>query len=142
MTVVVAAVTLIVMALAAFYVTKISTEGKIALIDKPRTWLVERWGVYVDDADKTMPICRFTDPREDDKRRTNLFMRSLAYLVVCPWCSGFWWSLALALLVPVPLVPAWLAALAIAGTVGILSESVALADKATDLAVAMTNKQK
>lgn len=139
MTVVV--VTLIMMALAAFYATKISTEGKLALIAEPRARLVERWGVYVDDADKTMPICVFTDPRVDDKRRTNLFMRSLAYLVECPWCSGFWWAWGIALLATPVGVPVWLAALATAGAVGILSELVSLiADGSTRLQ--LLNKQK
>lgn len=120
-------VTLIVMALAAFYATKTSTEGKLPFIAAPREWFVERWGVYVDDADKTMPICRTTDPREDDKRRTNLVMRSLAYLVECPWCSGFWWGWVIALLVPVAGIPVWLVAFALAACVGVLSEIVSLA---------------
>lgn len=129
------------MAVAALYATKISTEGKLALISVPREWFVERWGVYVDDADKTMPICRTTRPREDDKRRTNLFMRSLAYLVECPWCSGFWWGWVFALAVPVASLPLWLVALALAGTVGILSEAVSLvAEGSTRLQI--LNKQK
>lgn len=126
MTVVVLVVTLIMMAVAAFYATKISTEGKFPLIAIPREWFVNRWGVYVDDADKTMPICVYADPRPDDKRRTNLFMRSLAYLVECPWCSGFWWGWVVALLATPAGIPVWLAALALAGMVGILSEAVTL----------------
>lgn len=124
---VVVVVTLITMALAAFYATKTSTEGKLPLIAAPREWFVERWGVYADDADKTMPICRTTDPREDDKRRTNLVMRTLAYGLECPWCSGFWWSCVVALITPLPpLLPVWLVAFALAAVVGILSETVSL----------------
>lgn len=117
------------MALAAFYATKISTEGKLALVSVPRDAFVSRWGVFADEPDKTMPICVWdavlnrNDP--DDKRRTNLLMRSLAYLVECPWCSGFWWAWVAALAVPVPGVPLALVALGLAGAVGVLSECTA-----------------
>lgn len=141
MTVVVLVATLIVMALAALYATKISTEGKLPLVAVPREAFVNRWGVYVDDADKTIPICVYTDPREDDKRRTNLFMRSLAYLVECPWCSGFWWGWVFALAVPVTVLPVWLVAVFLAGAVGVLSEAVSLvAEGSTRLQI--LNKQK
>lgn len=123
------------MAFAAFFATKISTEGKLPLVAVPREWFVSRWGVYADEPDKTMPICAWNRP--DDKRRTNLVMRSLAYLAECPWCSGFWWSLLIAALVPVG-IPVLLVTAGLAGAVGIFSEVTALVDKSTNLAVSRT----
>lgn len=125
-------VTLIVMALAAVYVTRFFTQGKFPLVEMPREAFVRRWGVYVDEPDKTMPICRTTDPRDDDKRRTNLAMRSLAYLAECDWCQGFWWSCAITATVvaagaSVPLP--FLTPFALAAVVGISAELLPSADK-------------
>lgn len=74
--------------LATYRVTRLITRDKLPLIALPRDKFVERWGVYEDEPDKTIPIG--VRDRIQDGRRTNLFMRSLAYLWECDWCMSIW----------------------------------------------------
>jgi len=67
--------------LATYRATRLVTRDKLPLIDIPREAFVQRWGVYEDAEDKTVSI---------NGKRTNLFMRSLAYLWECDWCMSVW----------------------------------------------------
>lgn len=67
--------------LATYRGTRLVTRDKLPLIDLPREAFVQRWGVYVDAEDKTIAI---------GGKRTNLLMRSLAYLWECDWCMSMW----------------------------------------------------
>lgn len=104
--------------LATYRVTRLITRDKLPLIALPRDKFVERWGVYEDEPDKTIPIG--VRDRLLDGRRTNLFMRSLAYLWECDWCMSIWIGAAMVYAVnyyvdlPYPVLQ-WLAASAITG---------------------------
>jgi hypothetical protein len=73
----------ILVSLATHRLTRLSTRDKFPLICVPRDKFVERWGVYAD-----------AEPHERGKsisgKKTNLFMRSLAYAVECDWCTSMW----------------------------------------------------
>lgn len=76
-------VTVLLVFLATHRITRFITRDKFPLMCVPRDAFVERWGVYVDA------------PKEERKvsingRDTNLFMRSLAYVWECDWCTSVW----------------------------------------------------
>lgn len=104
--------------LATYRVTRLITRDKLPLIALPRDKFVERWGVYEDEPDKTIPIG--VRDRIQDGRRTNLFMRSLAYLWECDWCMSIWvgalvvYAVNYYVGVPLPVLQ-WLAASAVTG---------------------------
>lgn len=104
--------------LASYRLTRLITRDKLPLIALPRDKFVERWGVYEDETDKSIPIG--VRDRIQDGRRTNLFMRSLAYLWECDWCMGIWiaagvvYAATFYVDVPYPVLQ-WLAASAVTG---------------------------
>lgn len=111
--------------LASFRGTRLVTRDKFPLIAIPRDAFVERWGVYEDAKDKKISI---------NGKRTNLFMRSLAYLWECDWCTGVWVSgavvYAATFYVSVPYaVLVWLAASAVTG---LLAQAEAVMVKKAD----------
>lgn len=73
----------IVLGLAVYRATRLVTRDQFPLIAEPRDRFAERWGVYVDATDKKTSI---------NGKRTNVLMRSLAYLIECDWCVGVWMS--------------------------------------------------
>jgi len=73
--------------LATHRVTRIVTRDQIPLVAAPREAFVQRWGVYEDAQDKHTSIGGL---------RTNLAMRSLAYLWECDWCASVWTGAAVA----------------------------------------------
>lgn len=58
------------------------------LIAIPRNAFAQRWGVYEDAPDKRTSI---------GGKRTNIVMRSIAYLWECDWCMSVWIGAAIAL---------------------------------------------
>lgn len=117
------------------------TRDKIPLIADPREAFVNRWGTYNDEVrvrreDRT-GFFPWLFAREwaaiDGKHRTNLLMKSLAYLWECDWCMGFWvagaitWLTTAYLSVPAP----WLVWGAAAAGVGLLAELEGWVDKAS-----------
>lgn len=76
---------ILILVLASHRVTRLITRDKLALIKVPRDWFVERWITY-DDAPPEM------DNVSISGHKTNIFMRSLAYLAECDWCMGVWVS--------------------------------------------------
>jgi len=70
--------------LATHRVTRLISSDAIPLVAVPREAFVRRWGVYAD-----------APPEERSRvsmngRRTNVVMRSLAYLWECPWCVSMY----------------------------------------------------
>lgn len=115
---------------AVYRLTRLITRDKLPLIALPREKFVERWGVYEDEPDKTIPIG--VRDRMQDGRRTNLFMRSLAYLWECDWCMSIWvgagvvYAVNYYVDVPYPFLM-WLMSSAITG---ILAQQETVRDKA------------
>lgn len=72
---------IIVLCLAVFRATRLITRDQLPLIAEPRDAFANRWGVYADAADKRVSIGGY---------RTNVFMRSVAYLWECDWCTSMW----------------------------------------------------
>jgi hypothetical protein len=114
--------TIFLLFLAAYRTTRFITRDKLPLIDSPREAFVQRWGVYADQEDKKTSI---------NGKKTNVFMRSLAYLWECDWCTGVWVSGALVyaltffVSMPLPLLTAG----AVAAGVGLLAEAEGLISK-------------
>lgn len=75
------------MILATHRVTRIITRDQIPLIAIPREAFAQRWGVYEDATDKHTSIGGY---------RTNIVMRSLAYLWECDWCMSVWVAVTVA----------------------------------------------
>lgn len=89
------------LALTTFYITRFFTRGSFPLVAEPREAFVQRWGVYTGDkrvkdavqrkwwvrAWRWMFAKEFTSI---DGYPTNMAMKSLAYLLECDWCLGFW----------------------------------------------------
>lgn len=132
---------------AAYWLTRFVTVGKFPLVAIPREAFVQRWGTYADErrtvavfpsrsrlvrgwlyifGGQYKPIAAYE--RDADLYpsapllRTNLVMKSVAYLWECDWCTGAWIAAAVVALQDlygsVPM-PGW-AWLAIAGLVGLL----------------------
>lgn len=75
---------IILIVLSTHRVTRLITRDAIPLIAVPREAFVQRWGGFTDA----------TTPEERrlslNGKRTNAFMRSLAYLWECDWCASMW----------------------------------------------------
>lgn len=69
--------------------TRLITRDSIPLIALPRDAFVQRWGGFSDA--KTREERRLSL----NGRRTNIVMKSLAYLWECDWCTSMWVSAAL-----------------------------------------------
>ncbi len=133
---------LLVLALAAYWLTRFITVGTFPPVAIPREAFVQRWGVYTDET-RTLdtvpsrsrfvrgwlyifggqyrPMLSYTRPGAEGLR-TNLVMKSLAYLWECDWCTGAWVAggvVALQDFVGSVPMPGW-GWLAIAGVVGLL----------------------
>lgn len=80
---------LILLSLATHRVTRIVTRDTLPLIAEPREAFVSRWGTYADAPDKRISI---------NSKRTNVVMRSAAYLWECDWCASVWVSALLTFL--------------------------------------------
>src|SRR5687767_11998414 len=100
---------MVILALAAFWITRFITVGKFPLVAIPREAFVRRWGVYTDEkriapmekravlvrgwlylfGGQWRPIASYEDVGRE-ALRTNLVMKSLAYLIECDWCTGAW----------------------------------------------------
>lgn len=91
------------LALAAFRLTRLITRDKLPLIHLPREAFVQRWGAWEDaqrrtDDVKRNPVVRAwrwlfgADWDSLGGKRTSLTMKSLAYLWECDWCMGLWVS--------------------------------------------------
>lgn len=96
------AIFVILLVLAVYRGTRLVTRDKFPVIDIPREAFVQRWGAYTgtqrerDDVQRNL-IVRFwryfwaTEwPSINGKNRTNLVMKSLAYLWECDWCTSIW----------------------------------------------------
>ncbi len=102
--------------LATYRVTRFVTRDKFPLMCAPREAFVQRWGAYEDaprlpavtrlDADGRprrrnvmVRACRWLFALDfesvDGRHRTNMFMKSLAYLWECDWCASAWIGAAL-----------------------------------------------
>lgn len=98
----------VLLSLAAHRITRLLTRDKLPLIDIPREAFVSRWGAYdgagriKDDVRRNWLVRTFRwffaaefPAIKGGGVRTNLVMKSLAYLWECDWCMGVWVSSAL-----------------------------------------------
>lgn len=82
--------------------TRLIVSDKLPVIDLPREAFVQRWGSYA-DAERILDTKRYNFvvrawryvfagqwPSINGVTRTNLVMKSLAYLWECPWCTSVW----------------------------------------------------
>ena len=82
--------------------TRLIVSDKLPVIDIPREAFVQRWGAY-SDAERILADKRYNWlvrgfryvfagqwPSINGLTRTNLVMKSLAYLWECPWCTSVW----------------------------------------------------
>lgn len=123
----------ILLAFAAFRLTRLVTRDKLPLIDLPREAFVQRWGAWEDaqravDSTKRNLLVQMwrwlfaMDWEALGGKRTNLVMKSLAYLWECDWCMGIWVSAGVVFAsaqfvsVPWPWLQ-WLAAAALTGLI-------------------------
>jgi|SRR5688572_3064774 len=113
---------IVLICIATFRGTRLVTRDKFPFIAIPRDAFVERWGVYEAQVDKTVSI---------NGKKTNLLMRSLAYLWECDWCSGMWvggavvYAATFYTAVPYPVL-VWLTASAVTG---LLAQTEAVLEK-------------
>lgn len=102
------ALQLVLLALATFRVTRFITRDKFPLMCAPREAFVQRWGAYEDTLRAPLPVVDgrlrrtnvvarawrwlfATDFESVDRQhRTNMAMKSLAYLWECDWCTSVW----------------------------------------------------
>lgn len=128
----------VLMALAAFRLTRLITRDKLPLFHAPREAFAQRWGSY-EDAQRQRNVedprwqrpwrwlfaCEFESVNE--RNRTSMFMKSLAYLWECDWCMGIWVSGGVVYTtvqfadVPLPYLQ-WLAAAALVGLIAAREE--------------------
>lgn len=73
----------VLISLATYRTTRLITRDQLPLIAVPRNAFALRWGTYVDATDKKLSI---------NGNKTNVFMRSVAYLWECDWCASMWVS--------------------------------------------------
>lgn len=71
----------VIVCLATYRATRLITTDQLPIIALPRESFVQRWGV---PQNAQNPKLSFSG------KRTNLLMRSLAYLWECEWCTGMW----------------------------------------------------
>lgn len=77
----------ILIALTTHRVTRLITRDQLPFIAVPREAFAQRWAVYVSADDKHVSL---------NGSRTNIVMRSIAYLWECDWCVSCWVSGTLA----------------------------------------------
>lgn len=82
--------------------TRLIVSDKLPVIDIPREAFVQRWGAYaeaeriLDERRHNFVVRAFRYvfagqwPSINGVDRTNLVMKSLAYLWECPWCTSVW----------------------------------------------------
>lgn len=76
----------VLIAISTHRLTRLITRDALPLIAAPREHFVKRWGGYSDaetPEEKRLSI---------GGQRTNIFMKSLAYLWECDWCTSVWVS--------------------------------------------------
>lgn len=127
---------LLLLGLVSFRLTRLITRDKLPLIELPREAFVQRWGAWEDSTrvkdelrhNRFVRAWRWAFAAEwdaigstpDRPLRTNLVMKSLAYLWECDWCTGIWVSGAVVagtahyVSVPYPYLQ-WIAAAALTG---------------------------
>lgn len=96
------ALLVILLVLAVYRTTRVITRDKLPLIDLPREAFVQRWGAFADTPrerddqrrNRVVRTWRYFFAGEwasiDGTHRTNLVMKSLAYLWECDWCMSIW----------------------------------------------------
>lgn len=122
----------ILLVLAVYRLTRLVTRDNLPLIAMPREAFVLRWGAYTGVARERdevrrnwiVRLWRFfwggQWPSIDGAHRTNLVMKSLAYLWECDWCMSIWvggavvWTSTNFVNTPYPWL-LWLAASAMTG---------------------------
>jgi hypothetical protein len=79
----------VLVALATHRVTRFITRDYFPPVKVPRDAFCERWGTYVED-EEGRPLRGDALRVSISGKRTNIVMRSLAYLWECDWCASAW----------------------------------------------------
>jgi hypothetical protein len=125
-------------ALVAYRLTRLWVSDMLPPLPRVRMWIEDRssamWGPNRRKAAmlEQDPVGRYSDypggerQREADELTRNLYAHTppIAYMVTCPWCSGFWISLVVALLASLIPLAVWAipaVALAFSAVVGLLA---------------------
>jgi uncharacterized protein DUF1360 len=125
-------VTLVLIALATYRLTRLITRDAFPLIAVPRDWIQTKWDPFDDEGWEN--YARYSDNelrllveslRTRGIPRPTQWKRSIAYLVTCPWCVSIWVGAAVSVLSVAPLhlitwtwSPfVWLAASALTGLI-------------------------
>ena len=80
---------IVILTMAAHRVTRLITRDKLAIVKVPRDRFVQRWATFDKVPEELADEMRNTSL---SGQKTNIIMRSLAYLIECDWCMGFWIS--------------------------------------------------
>lgn len=133
----------VLLSIAVYRLTRVITRDKLPLIDIPRNAFVLRWGAYdgigreKDDVRRNWLVRAFRwfwaseFPAIAEGRKTNLVMKSLAYLWECDWCMSVWvgagvvYAATFYTAVPYPVLT-WLTTAAVTG---LLTQWEAVLDK-------------
>lgn len=74
---------IVLIVLATHRATRLMTRDAIPLIAIPREAFVQRWASYADQPEDQRNV-------SINGKKTNAFMRSIAYLWECDWCMSIW----------------------------------------------------
>lgn len=83
------ALIILVLAVATHRATRIITRDQIPLVKVPRDAFVTRWGAPQTDT-TGQPVSHELRNVSYNGKKTNGFMRSVAYLWECDWCASVW----------------------------------------------------
>lgn len=132
----------IILYLTVYRLTRLITRDKLPFIEIPREAFVTRWGVYVgvgrvkDDVQRNwlVRLWRWFFASEFPAiggKRSNLVMKSLAYLWECDWCMSMWVSAGVIFAAThyISLPQPWLFWLAASGMTGLLTKIEEKLDK-------------
>lgn len=118
--------------------TRLVTRDKFPLIALPREAFVQRWGAYEETSrEKTAENWRAfrwlfgMEFPSIGGGRTNLVMKSAAYLWECDWCTSMWMGGLLTYLTAfyVDLPYPWLVWLVTSAVTGLVTQAEAVMDK-------------
>jgi len=78
--------------LATHRATRLVTRDAIPIFALPRQWIDARWGIEEQDVRDLKRAIKDEPELKTRLRIPNVFLRSLAYLVTCDWCTSIWMS--------------------------------------------------
>lgn len=90
-------VTLVLITLATYRLTRFITRDAFPLVAVPRNWLQRKWDPFDDAGWENLPLYTgearaflFSELAKKGIPRPSQLKRSIAYLVTCAWCVSIW----------------------------------------------------